>query len=879
MNQMSVYRLLFVLPLLAFLVGTPPGFGAPPESDAIYRDQVRPFLAEHCFKCHGPDDGKAGLTLHDLGTDFTAGDNADTWKEVIDRINLGEMPPEEKPRPDAADAFDVVQWVGRELTRAERESRMAGGWGMLRRLNRREYVNTVQDLLWLDGNFTNKLVETLPADGKAEGFDRVSAALFVDATQMEAYLASAQTIAQEAIVDGPEPKGKTIRFEAEQKTQPERKTQRETILGERVEYPIGVPKYEVQKTGVVHIQSNFGNRRGPKIWGRFEGLPLDDLVTEDGYYRIRIKAGASRGRRGEPIRLRFLYAGQTPVSSEKTVELNHPLEKPGVVEVMMFLRAGEPGQKRQLTLHWNGLEKVIRGNERWYKTIKNPSRSITREIAEAKKAGDEEGVKKLYEKRDRFIRMAKEFDEPFLSYTEEYADHADEVPKLFFDSFEIEGPVHETWPPLSHRRLIGDRATENAGMDLARDFVERLLPRAYRRPAKPGEVERIMAVVESGLTEHRMNLPEAMRLGLQAVLCAPQFLYVAEPSLASEGPRPLDDYELASRLSYFLWSTMPDEELFRLAREGRLSRPEVLRSQVERMLDSPRSGQFIEGFAGQWLSVDLFGSVEPANQYQDYDKALEEASRQEALEFSAEILRSDLPITNFLHSDFLIINERLARHYGIEGVKGNEFRKVAITPEDHRGGIFGMAGLMTLLADGTRTLPVRRAAWIMENVFNDPPPPPPPNAGEIQPNTAGENLTVRERLDRHREEPTCASCHTQLDPFGLALENYDAIGAWRTQANGENFRRNKAPELDVSGKLPSGRSFDDLEGFKAALLAEREKFAKAFSQKLLTYALGRPVGSVDRKTVDQLVAALEQNDYRMRSLIQAIAASEAFRTK
>ncbi|MEQ8789547.1 MAG: DUF1592 domain-containing protein [Pirellulaceae bacterium] len=864
--------------LLMFALCGARGLAAPPEVERDYQEQVLPFLAKHCFECHGPKDGKAGLTLHDLGVDFAAGDNADQWKEVIDRINLGEMPPEEKPRPDVRQAFAVVQWVGRELKRAERESRLAGGQVMLRRLNRREYINTVRDLLALDDNFAATLNETLPADGKAEGFDRVSAALFVDATQMDAYLAAARLIAEEAIVVGPEPAGEKIAFEAEVKTQPERDTHRETIFGERVEYPLGVKQYEVHKTGVLHIQSKFGNGRGPLTWGRFESVVLNDLVTEDGYYRVRIRAGAARGRRGEPIQMRLAYATGTSVASETIVPVNHSLEQPGLVETVLFLRAGEPGQSRRLTLQWNGLEKVIRGNEKWAKTIKTPSRAVPQQIAAAKAAGDQQKVDELYKLRDDYIRRAKEFNEPFFAYTEDYADHTDEVPKLFFDSFEIEGPVHESWPPPSHRLLLGGPTPENADLQLARDVVARLLPRAYRRPVKPGEVEQITAVVQRGVTDHDMTFPQAMRLGLQAVLCAPQFLYVAEPSAEAEAPRALDDYELASRLSYFLWSTMPDETLFRLAEQGQLHRPELLRSQVERMLNDPRSAQFVESFAGQWLSVDQFGSVEPANQYQDYDAELEEASKQEVLAFFAEVLARDLPITNFLDSDFLVINERLARHYGIEGVEGRQFRKVAITPAHHRGGIFGMAGLMTLLADGTRTLPVRRAAWIMENVFNDPPPPPPPNAGEIQPNTAGENLTVRERLDRHRNEPTCASCHTRLDPFGLALENYDAIGAWRTHANGENFRRN-SPELDVSGELPSGRRFDNLEGFKTALMAERERFAKAFSEKLLTYALGRPVGYVDRRTIDELTAALDENDYRLRSLVQAIVASEAFRTK
>ncbi|QDU94454.1 DUF1592 domain-containing protein [Lignipirellula cremea] len=866
------------LAVVAFLGGV--CHASPPQAEQaqVYEQQVRPFLAQHCFSCHGEEDGKAGLRLHNLSTNLAAGNNADTWKEVIDRINLGEMPPEDKPRPDAEQAFAVTQWVGRELKRTERESRMAGGQIVLRRMNRREYINTVRDMLSLDANFTRTLTETLPPDGKADGFDRLSAALFIDATQMDAYLAAAQQIADEAIVEGDQPPGEKIAFEAEEKVRPEADRHKDTILGETVTYPLGVHSIEIQPQGVLHIQDKFGNGRGPKLWARFESLQLDQLVTQDGYYRIRIRAGASRGRRGEPIRLRLLYADGTPIASETILPLEHRLEQPGIVEAMLFLRAGEPGQSRRLTMQWNGLEKVIQPNLKWQKTIKSPARAIPGKILAAKKAGDQQLLKQLYAEREELIRQAKAFNEPFFSYSDEYAEHPEEAPQLFFDSFEIEGPLHPSWPPASHRQLIGGPTPENADLALARTVIARLLPKAYRRPVSPEEIDRVVAVVDNGLARQGMNFSQAMRLGLQTILCAPQFLYIAEPAVDVEGPFPLGDYELATRLSYFLWSTMPDETLFDLAAKGQLQQPDVLREQVVRMLDDPRSGQFVESFAGQWLNVEEFGSVEVSNQYADYDPELQDASRQEALAFFAEVLASDLPITSFLDSDFLVINERLARHYGIPGVEGSEFRKVAITPDQHRGGIFGMAGLLTLLADGTRTLPVRRAAWIMENVFNDPSPPPPPNAGEIQPNTSGEKLTVRQRLALHRDEPTCASCHKRLDPFGLALENYDAIGAWRTHANGENFRRDP-PELDVSGELPSGRRFENLNGFKTALLEERDRFAKAFSQKMLTYALGRSVGYVDHRTVDQLTVALQDHDYRLRSLIQAIVASEAFRNR
>ena len=324
---------------------------------------------------------------------------------------------------------------------------------------------------------------------------------------------------------------------------------------------------------------------------------------------------------------------------------------------------------------------------------------------------------------------------------------------------------------------------------------------------------------------------------------------------------------------------MPDDELKALAESNRLNHRDVLRQQVSRMLADPKSRRLVDSFASQWLSVDQFGSVMPARFYRDYDDSLAEANRQEPIEFFGHVLEHNLPVTNFIDSDFLVINERLATHYGIEGVTGPEFRAVAIGRDHHRGGVLGMAGLMTLLSDGSRTLPVRRAAWVLENLLNDPPAPPPPNAGEIQPNTSGKRLTVRERLTLHRDEPTCASCHAKLDGYGLALENYDAIGAWRTQQNGEGFRGAKAPSINASGTLKSGRAFDNLEQFKNAMLNEREIFIRAFTERLLTYTLGRPVGAIDRDVVDEIMAQAATHEYRIQAFIQAIAASEPFHTK
>ena len=418
---------------------------------------------------------------------------------------------------------------------------------------------------------------------------------------------------------------------------------------------------------------------------------------------------------------------------------------------------------------------------------------------------------------------------------------------------------------------------QREGVEYVRGVFARLIRRAYRRPVSSAEIDGVVELIDQA-RQSGTGFHDAVRLGLARVLCSPGFLFIQEPATGTT-PRQLNDYEFASRLSYFLWSSMPDQTLFNLAASGQLHEQQTLLKQVDRMLDDPKAAAFVEGFAGQWLHVREFGNTMPAAEYRNYDADLEESSRRETYAFFREVVTKDLPVTNFLDSDFVMINERLARHYGIEGVEGPKIRRVTIEPAHHRGGVVGMAGLMTLLSDGTRTLPVRRAAWVKTELFGDPPGNPPPNAGEIQPNTAGAKLTVRERLDRHRNERTCASCHTKLDPFGIALENYDAIGQWRTRANGEGFRSKNSPPIDASGRFPEGDEFASLGEFKAGLLQRRDQFTRNLVEKMLTYALTRPVGYTDRETVEAITESVRKDDYRMRTLIRAVVHCELFQSK
>lgn len=1096
---------------------------------------VARFLKAHCYQCHDQREAQAGFRVDQLSLDWKTWQSAEQWLEVMDHLNLGSMPPEDEPRPNPDEAFKVVKWIASGLKRAETAARSNGGLVPMRRLNRDEYANTIRDLLLIDEKLIAPIVEELPGDGKAEGFDRLGVALFFDQTQIERSLAAAEAISKLAIVnaapppryslvwqpektmarpevetdyssysgvvehrvktgaqpiefqergvrwtsgldksdngpkddpwrrmawinpdlskvvtqdgwyrvrilagasrgrrnqepvrvklhyaegtpihqtaeieidapldapkvfektvflrrgpdgvqrrlepwwnplpeliastkahhshvsatigleeqiteamergasdeelaglrlqltesrkraasfrgpvrefttnprsapqlfvdsiqvDGPYPSANPVyeteipitRFEAEQERtggmgiRPPSPTENNRfVVKEKVPVAAGPPRYRMVDDGVVFVQGGDTYQKG-NPWGRLATVTVDDLIPEDGYYRIRVRCGADAGTRGAPIRMAVAYNFKTPQEQIQEVEIKASTDDPDVFETVMFIRRGADDQRRKITLMYNDIRNYVVSTPTFNQLFQDTIGTVGK-IQKARSAGDAAEVQRLESFLVEARQRAAAWKGPVRHIKPEYRES--EPPTFFLDWMEIEGPLQEEWPPASHKQLLfaGD---DRYDMDYAREIFERFLPRAYRRPVSEEEVNSVVDLVGTELIKTN-DFPESLRVGLQRVLTSPSFLFIRHGGTDSVSPPEedghasrglLDDYALASRLSYFLWSTMPDEELLTLAESGTLNDPKTLGQQVDRMLKDPRSGALVENFAGQWLSIREFGSVMPAADYRDYDAELEAASKQEAYAFFGEVLKRNLAITNFLDSDFVMINERLAKHYGIEGISGDEIRRVKLKPEHHRGGVLGMAGLMTLLSDGTRTLPVRRANWIVSNLFNDPPPPPPPNAGEVQPNTAGEALTVRQRLEKHRDDPICASCHRSLDPFGLALENYDAIGAWRTRQNGEEFRGRNTPELDVSGNLPSGRSFTSLEAFKSALVAEKDEFATAFTERLMTYALCRPVGYMDRDTIQMLTADLKKHDYRIQALIQAIVQSETFR--
>lgn len=836
---------LIVWGLLSHVAGA-----AEPTADAPSAElaPIEQLLQRHCLECHGPDAAEGKFRVDRLSDQFTDSENAANWIEVRDRINLGEMPPKDETPLTVEQIKSVSHFVSTQLRDVEKARLGTAGGLPMRRLNRHEYTNTIADLLFMRFPTGESPLDVLPPDGTAEGFDKVGAALLLDPSLMEQYYEIARKIAERAIVDGP-PKHptETMRLEFEDIAESGAISYLMTRLG-----------MQPAPGGLQLIQGStrsFGMLKYP-------GRKDNNVAPENGFYRFTVRAGGHRGSDGTVPRI--LLTQSHPDETMKhimEVDVDAPWDHPREYSVVI------PRDALGGELH------VQLVNESDLYMGQRPGENFFRRNREVGEAGDFAETIRLSGRK-----VAEGWGGDRSTPDPEKLDLT-QFPRVFLDYLEVEGPLYEQWPPKSHTALLfrGDDAmAENAAanLDYAREIFARFLPRAWRRPVAPAELEPIVRVVETEL-KHGGTFHQAIRVGLTAALCSPKFLYVHSGNSPEAPP---SQYDLACRLSYFLWSSMPDEELFSLAESGTLDDPQTLIAQTDRMLASEKSQRFIEGFASQWLRTESFLSFTPDKYlYKSYDEKLAEAVVREPLEFFHTLLRDDLSSLNFLNSDFVVINERLAKHYGIEGVSGETFRKVPVPEGSPRGGLLAMAGVHQAGSDGVRTKPVSRAVYVREVLFNDPPDPPPPNAGEIEPNVDGEKLTVRQRLIAHQQIEACAACHRTLDPYGLALENFNVIGAWREQQDGEDFRGRNAPTIDASGQLPDGTRFEDFEQFRSRLAAQKDRFRRGLSEKMLTYAMGRPVLPSDDSLLQHCTAEMASADDTLRALIHSIVTSTVFR--
>ncbi len=447
---------------------------------------------------------------------------------------------------------------------------------------------------------------------------------------------------------------------------------------------------------------------------------------------------------------------------------------------------------------------------------------------------------------------------------------------LFVDDIVFKGPLNEPRPPLpiSHTRVIPDQPAPGNEREHARNVLRDFVTKAWRRPVTDDALERLLHVVDQVL-EEGSSYGEAIQVAVQAALTSPWFLYRWEldPVLQEgEGSRPLDAYELASRLSYFLWSSMPDERLFSLAEAGELTRPEVLRSEVKRMLDDPKSEALTRNFAGQWLQFRNLESVTPdPSLFPDFTPKLRDAMKKETELFFTTIMRENRPLTDFLEADFTFLNGPLARHYGVDGPQGDAFERVRLDATVPRGGILTQASVLTLTSNPTRTSPVLRGKWILEQILGTPPPPPPPDVPELESDQEGAlRGSLRERMEQHRLKPECATCHEKMDPIGFAFEHFNAVGQWREVDGGF--------PIDASGELPDGTRFDGAREL-VRQLKTRDTFVLCVIEKMLTFALGRGLEYYDKCTIDTIHQDLRDHNLAFQTLVESIVLSESFQQR
>lgn len=802
---------------------------APAATTAISK-----FFSQHCFECHDKDTTKGGVNLEALKWEPASPASFELWTKVYDQVSKGEMPPKKvTERPAAEVTKPLMQGIANALQTFEQQRYTRDGRTNLRRLNRQEYERTVHDLLGID----IPLASLLPADTARYGFDTVADGLRLSQLQMETYLEAAEDAVDAAIQLGPEPTTMKKRWYIKD----------EESVRKNLDTPEGQltnpndPKSahklllrELKDTGsVVFFDQNYPMAYFSKL-GAFPG----------GTYRIRVSAYGFQTQ-GENVAMR-IYKDDYK-SKQLVAWFDMPPDAPRVVETTAVMRRNE--------------------NIR----------------IQAINTGVDEKGKNVYS------ISAKELGAPGLA----------------LQWMEIEGPIDLTWPPPSMKALFGETPivkiedarkdkNKNVAYELkpadpkasAKEVLERFAGRAFRRPIVAGEVDPYIKLVTAALDDGQPYL-NSMKIGFRALLTAPQFLFL------EERPGKLDGYALASRLSYFLWSTLPDDTLLQLAKDGKLTQPEVLRQQTERMLKDPRSKGFVENFTGQWLGLRQIDATNPdMNLYPEYDELLRLSMVDETESYFTEMLKNDLPISNVVDSDFAMLDSRLAMHYGIPGVKGEEMRKVKLPADSLRGGFLTQASILKVTANGTTSSPVVRGAWVQKNIVGRPPSPPPPGVGSIEPDTRGAT-TVRDQLAKHRTQESCAGCHSKIDPPGFALESFDVIGGfrekYRSQEKGDtvvipNIKLKKlytkfGQPVDASGSLSDGQTFTGIKDYKKLLLQDPARITESLTEKLLIYATGAGVGFSDRAAVKNIVINTAKNGGGLRSLVCEIVSSPTFQTK
>ncbi|MEM7599953.1 MAG: DUF1592 domain-containing protein [Verrucomicrobiota bacterium] len=792
------------------------------------------FVENYCVSCHGADKQKADRRFDDLPLTATSHDDLERWQEVIDVISLEDMPPEDEPQPSESERAEMIEsateFVADEATRLID----SGGHSILRRLNSWEYRQTIGDLLSLDVEAWNPAAD-FPAEVTVHGFDNNGAGLVTSGMLLDHYLHAAEEIIHRATYFSEKPKS-------------EKYSQASPFYFNDSEHAELPKLFQVDRFRFIP-ETPYTDLYGRHYRGGHIGfVPMTgDGAPHSGHYTVRVKAAAVD--RVHPYGDIFgdFQNGDPLVLELMAVDRRGSVESEGNVTHETSLAVVELTSEEPEWLEWEVyLEKGFEPEVRFRNGTISAKR-LTRILAS--KAAERSEVAK-------YANMSKSGLERWHGLLRSY-----EGPKLRVWEIQVEGPHVDEWPPASHQMLYGDLKQDELSLENISVRLSRFAEEAFRRPLEENEILPIEALVMAKLDEGMEPL-DALQLGFQTILCSPGFLYL------NEGDGPLSNIALASRLSYFLWSSAPDTELLSFAREGKLAEPQVLSEQVERLLEDPRSDRFVSNFIRLWLDLDNIGDMPVSEDFRDYYRDnLGTAMRGETEMFFRHILDQNLPPSEFLNANYSFLNRELARHYGIDGIEGSQLQRVSLEGTS-RGGLTGQGLFLTASANGVDTSPVVRGIYVLEKVLGYSPPPPPPDVPVIESDTSGA-VTIRDQLAKHRSVASCAECHRKIDPMGFALENFDAIGKWRTE-----YRQ--GVRIDSSGSFPGGDSFESVTEFQRLIAGQEEAFIRCLAEKLLIYALGRELEFGDREVIDGILSSLEEGDGGFRVMIHAVAKSGSF---
>jgi cytochrome c553 len=798
--------------------------------------KVTTFMQTYCINCHGEKKQKGDFRVDTLQLSVTAAD-AENWQLVLDNLHLGEMPPEDEKQPSAAEVEKITAWIQSELSRATAALKGAGGEVVLRRLNRAEYQNTIADLFDVHGDFT----AGFPEDMRDHGFDNNGAALMLSTAQIQEYMKAADFVLARAIAPSARPETKSTTLTLHDGNRRAIEIARKSLESRLAKFDSLTPQEKANtrkmEEAVKANPESYGYRfpvlengtlRPPKA---SDGPHLDAVMTVQQYF----SGGPAIGFPGRAAGWCKVKAVAFAMKNDgKPTRLKFSVGRPG------------PGVIPKVETVFTFTDDKPREVEASY--YMEPGDRVTFTMMDG--APHSQGRTMI--------------DQP--------------GPFIAIRSFSMEGPIFEAWPPKGHRTLFGDLDPAKPTPEKAAAIVAHLAPKLFRRPVDAATVAKYRALFEK--FAQTMTPDEALRGMLAAMLVSPRFLYHEEP------PQEPDAFAIASRMSYFLWRSAPDDELMKAAADGSLLDAAKRRAQAQRMMADARTARFLKDFTGQWLRVREVGVMKAnADLYPEYDLELEAAMRGETEHFIREMFERDLPLAQLIDSDWTMLNQRLAKHYGIEGVSGPDFRRVSLDrTKTVRGGLLTQASIHAITSNGTVTSPVARGTWLLEKFLGTPAPPPPPDVPPIEPDIRGAT-TIKEQLSKHRETAACASCHKKIDPLGFALENFDVTGGWR-----ENYRALVEPRPGARAKLSDGPAvqpadewagvgrFATFQEFRDLVKKRDHLVIENLTHQLATFALGRAPGFADREPLKTIATKARDNESGMKSLVLDLVSSPVFAT-